>query len=377
MNENGLSFEAEAFHPSLGNEVASGRIVIDRWQLSFQSENVNLDIPLVRLQARTGEGEDSRIYFSDPANPGWEVYTTDERVLEHPALRTGNPIRDQLSNEATRRELRRRLKQLAGVVGVCVVVVWLGQLAVSAMVQSLVARLPASVERRIGDEAMKELQDEMFFIADSNRVAHLVALAGPLMNSIRGTTNFQYYIVEEDDPNAFALPGGHVIVTTGLLQMCDRPEQLLGVLAHEVAHLTQKHGVRKAVSAAGPFLILRVFLGGSGGGMSRLLSGASDLLIRSSFSQEYETEADEEGWRVLVAARIDPRGMRESFEKLQSYEIARKYSVEMPQAFASHPALSKRIARLEMKWRELADKNKFEDVSRFNRHLRAASGDGG
>ena len=111
--------------------------------------------------------------------------------------------------------------------------------------------------------------------------------------------------------------------------------------------------------------------------MSRLLSGASDLLIRSSFSQEYETEADEEGWRVLVAARIDPRGMRESFEKLQSYEIARKYSVEMPQAFASHPALSKRIARLEMKWRELADKNKFEDVSRFNRHLRAASGDGG
>lgn len=375
MSETGLTFEAHAFHPSLGNEVVAGRIVVDRWQFHFQSETINLDFPLVRLQARTGEGEDDRIYFWDSANPEWEVFTFDERVLEHPFISAGNNLRDQLSNEASKRELSKRLRVLAYVVGTCLLLVWLGQLAVGAMVRSLVARIPPEVEQTMGDEMIVELQEQMVFLEDSNRVANLVALAAPLTSTMgaRGT-NFQFYIVEEDSPNAFALPGGHVVVTTGLLQSSDRPEQLLGVLSHEVAHVTQKHGIRQVISSAGPFLIFRVFLGGSGPGLGGMLGEASELLVQSSFSQEYETEADEEGWRTLVAAKIDPRGMTETFEKLRAYELAEEVSVEIPQAFLSHPAMEKRIARLEKKWRKLSPKDGFQDLKPLQRQLKAAAG---
>lgn len=373
MNQAVSTFEAQVFHPSLGNEVAAGHIVVDRWHFHFQSPTVSLDIPLPRLKARMGQGDDERIIFFDSAHPEWEVYTLDERILDDASLQTGSQVREMLGRQATQLELKRRLRQLAWVIGVCAVLVWLGQFVVSAMVHSLVARLPASVERRIGDEAMSELQDEMMFLEDSNRVAHLAAVAAPLVNSLGLGTNIQFYIAQLPDPNAFALPGGHVVVTTGMLLMCDRPEQLLGVLAHEFAHVTQKHAIRKAVSSAGPFLILRVFLGG-GGGMSRLLGGASDLLIRSSFSQAYEAEADEAGWRSLVAARIDPRGMRESFEKLQSYVKSVPNGMELPEAFASHPAIPKRIARLEANWKKLPARDGFRDLQPLQSHLKAAAG---
>ena len=145
--------------------------------------------------------------------------------------------------------------------------------------------------------------------------------------------------------------------------MADRPEELLGVIAHEVAHVTQKHGIRKAIASAGPFLIFRVFLGGNSRGLAGVVGGASDLLIRQSFSQAYETEADDLGWRTLVAAKIDPRGMTTMFEKLQAHERQQRTGHGVPQAFASHPALEKRIARLEAKWRKQPEKTGFLDLT--------------
>jgi predicted Zn-dependent protease len=105
-----------------------------------------------------------------------------------------------------------------------------------------------------------------------------------------------------------------------------------------------------------------------------MLGQASELLVQSSFSQEYETEADEEGWRALVAAKIDPRGMTETFEKLRAYEMAQEVVFEVPQAFSSHPAMEKRIARLEKKWRKLSPKDGFQDLRPLQRHLKAATG---
>src|SRR5262249_60882305 len=140
--------------------------------------------------------------------------------------------------------------------------------------------------------------------------------ASALLASVGGRqTNYTFCIAEEEEPNAFALPGGHVVVTTGLLKMTSRPEELLGVISHEVAHVTRKHGIRKAIASAGPFLIFRVFLGGDGSGVAGVVGGASDLLVRQGFSQAYETEADDVGWQAMVAAKIDPRGMTTMFEK--------------------------------------------------------------
>jgi predicted Zn-dependent protease len=87
------------------------------------------------------------------------------------------------------------------------------------------------------------------------------------------------------------------------------------------------------------------------------------LMIGQGFSQEYETEADNVGWDYLVKANIDPRGMIEMFRKLNAYETHRK-ALKLPQAFRSHPALEKRIRRLEAKWRKLPRKSGFLELGR-------------
>jgi beta-barrel assembly-enhancing protease len=205
-------------------------------------------------------------------------------------------------------------------------------------------------------------------------VAQLAMLIAPLTNAVTlGTNGLKLFIAEESDPNAFALPGGYVIVTTGLLDLVDRPEELLGVLAHELAHVQRKHGIRSMISGAGPFLIFGVLLGGRGGVVG-LLGNATDVMVRSGFSQEYETEADQVGWQIMLDSRVDPRGMIEAFRKLQAHEAQQESHDDLPQAFRSHPAVEKRIARLEKKWKELKGKADFRDLSALTATLRAAAG---
>src|ERR1700752_3871634 len=94
------------------------------------------------------------------------------------------------------------------------------------------------------------------FVEDPKQTNRVSQAAAPLVRALANTNlDFRFYIIEDGIPNAFALPGGHVLITSGLLEMIDRPEELAGVLAHEIAHVTEKHGIRKIISDAGPYLI--------------------------------------------------------------------------------------------------------------------------
>jgi Zn-dependent protease with chaperone function len=374
LNHANQSFEAQLFHPALGNEVATGVIVVDRREFHFRSEPVTLAVPLHRLRVRVGAGADERIYIQDAESPDWEVFTADFAILDHPLLPQMAAAREQLSRDATKEELRRRWKLVGSVVAVLALLVWLCNLAVDGAVSALVKRVPPQMEQQLGDETLAEVQQEMAFLEDSNRVAQLAALIAPLTNAVTlGTNGLKLFIAEESDPNAFALPGGYVIVTTGMLDLVDRPEELLGVLAHELAHVERKHGIRSVISGAGPFLIFGVLLGGRGGVVG-LLGNVTDAMVRSGFSQEYETEADEVGWQILLASKVDPRGMIDAFRKLQANEVQQESHDDTPQAFSSHPAVEKRIARLETKWKKLKGKTDFRDLSVLDGALRVAAG---
>ena len=374
MNQANQSFEASVFHPALGNEVATGTIVVDRRALHFRSEAITLEIPLHRLRVRAGEGDDERIYFQDAESPEWEIFTADFDILEHPLIPQMQTVREDMSRSATKQEIIRRLKLVGYVVAVLVLLVWLVDVAVDLAVGALVARVPPPMEQKLGAEALAELQTTMTFLEDSNRVDRLKVLIAPLTNAVAlGTNGLTLFIAEEEDPNACALPGGYVVVTTGLLNLVERPEELLGVLAHELAHVKKKHGIRSMISGAGPFLVFGVLLGGRGG-LVGLLGNATDLVFQSGFSQEYETEADEVGWQIMLAAKVDPRGMTDAFRKLQAYEAKQDLQDDVPQAFSSHPAVEKRIARLEKKWKKLKMKSGFQDLSALSPVLQAAAG---
>lgn len=348
------SFHARAFHADLGGEGLEGALFFTSVALNFHAGDSRVELPLNQLDIRFDDASEGKIIFR-ATDSGWTIITSDHDVLEFRSVPQIATLADEVESRLTRRELSRRTKQVLIFTGSAALLFWLGMVAMGAMVRSIVAKVPPEVEEKFGSGLMEELKGELDFEDDTNKVAALTAMAKPLLAVLPQNQPWRFYIIEEEAPNAFALPGGHIAVTTGLLKLTQRPEELLGVIAHEVAHVTHKHGFRHTIASAGPLLVLQLFLSGGGGSMA-MLAGGSALLVHQSFSQEYEREADDEGWEYLVAARIDPRGMIAIFRKLQAVEPQEGL---MPKAFQSHPDMRKRIARLEAKWKKLRPKSGF------------------
>jgi len=338
--------------PRFGEEPASGQITLDAYRLHFESEGVRLDFPLVRLEIEADRSGEEPIVFTDPTQPGLWVSTYASEILRDPALRRQAKTRGQLEAFESYGELKRRLRVCLWCMGVFAVLALAGWLALGLAVRSLVARIPPEMEQELGDEALKEFQQEAMFVDDPKLKAKLDEAAAPLLAVLPKTTNgYKFYLEASPLPNAFALPGGHVVVTTSLIELADRPEQITGVLAHEIAHVTQKHAFREAMASIGPFLLFRVF-GSDVKGLLGAAGDASDLLVQQGFSQKYELEADRVGWDYLVAAHVDPRGMIEMLRKLDAEERRlAKLDVQFA-AFSSHPRTEKRIRILEKRWKK-------------------------
>jgi predicted Zn-dependent protease len=349
-------------HPDLGNEVVGGCVILSTHTLRFVSDTQTWEIPVQHLVAEVRPGDEERICFTDPHQPGLQIFTEDLSLLDCQVTPALVRARQRLEDRLSRGELRRRIKIVAYCAVVCVACIWLAGLIVAGMVKSLARKIPPEWDEKYGASIIAEFQDEGSFLEDSNAVARLERLAAPLMQVLPPVPNgYHFHIANSEDVNAFAAPGGHIVVNTGLLRLADRPEQVVGVIAHEVAHVTERHTYRGQISSAGPLLICAVFMGGKGGPMG-LISGGTALVAGAGFSQEFETEADNVGWNYLVAAKIDPRGMIEMFHKFKAEEDAME-GLEVPDALSTHPSLERRIKRLDAKWKKLKSKGNFVTLS--------------
>lgn len=310
-----------------------------------------------RLIAEVRVGDEERISLTDPEQFGLEIFTDDFSILDCPTIPALVRARATLQARLQKRDLMRRGKIVGYSLVAILLITWFGGVATNFMVRSIAAKVPASWDREFGSNAIKEFRATETFIDDTNAIARLAALAQPLLRVLPETPNgYQFHIVEDSGPNAFALPGGHIVVTTGMLKIVDRPEQLLGVVAHEIAHVTERHEYRHQISMAGPIMICRLFISG-GSGSGAILSGGTALVLGADFSQEFESEADSKGWDYLVAANIDPRGMIETFQKFKTLPGEQVHF--LPQSLESHPRLDKRIERLERKWSKVKVKAGF------------------
>jgi beta-barrel assembly-enhancing protease len=354
-------------HPSLGEEAVPGQISFAFSRLCFEAEGMRLEMPLSRLVIERGTSGDQRIFFSDPEQPDWTVFTFEEKILRRAPLLQQPHTRHQIETLGSGRELRRRVIVAAAFVAGFALVALLVSILTGFMVRSLAANVPAQWERDLGDQLMAEIKENEVFVEDAKLKSRLDLAVAPLLTVLpRKGPEFKFHIIEGSLPNAFALPGGHVMVNTGLLALAEQPGEIAGVIAHELAHVTQKHGFRKIIADAGPYLIMKIFFGG-GNGTAGLLGASSQLLVQQSFSQEFELEADDVGWSYLVAARIDPRGLATMLRKLKAAHDKLGFDFNLG-AFSTHPADEKRLRRLDAKWTKLKNKSGFIEYERTESH---------
>jgi predicted Zn-dependent protease len=359
MSADRQSYLAYASDPERAEPV-EGAIQFQRFSLVFRAQDFSCEIPLVRVEIDE-EKEAGRICFGDSQSPERLIWTFDGKILASPALLQQAHTRNQIDQLRSGEELKRRLRITAYFVAGFALLAMLVSLLMGMMVRSLVQKIPPEVEQEIGADALAELGKHRAFVQDTNLEARVELSAAPIISALgEPPGSFDFHIIQDPLPNAVALPGGHLVVTTGLLEMTDKPEEIAAVLAHEIAHVRLKHGFRKLISSAGPYLIFSICMQGHRG-LAGFLGGSSGLLIGQSFSQEYELEADAAGWDYLVKARIDPRSMVSVLKKLEEAHRRMEGVDTGFAALSSHPATARRIRRLEAKWRKLKDKSPFDD----------------
>ena len=219
------------------------------------------------------------------------------------------------------------------------------------LAERLAKKAPVSYEERLGDEIYNELKPS--FVIDAGKTAHANDFFREL--NIDSEYNIRITVVNENIANAFAMPGGNIIVYDKLLAGMSSYEELAALLSHEFTHVNEKHTTRSLFRKLASSFFLSIILGDIGAIGNVIINNADDLK-GLSYSRKLEKEADMNGLKLLSERKIDCNGFIRLFELLQK-EVGQTEG-QSTEWISSHPDLKKRIAYTRSN--ELFNKNGVE-----------------
>jgi predicted Zn-dependent protease len=213
--------------------------------------------------------------------------------------------------------------------------------------KGIIAKMSGSTEKevRMGRELAAEVDRQAKFIDDPAITEYVNRVGQNIVLHSDARIPFTIKVIDSDEVNAFALPGGFFYVNKGLLLVADNEAEVAGVMAHEIAHVAARHAVENQTKAnLLEYLALggSIFLGGIPGMIYQNTAGLGLMGMFMKFSRSAEEEADKLGVQYMYAAGYDPSAMATMFEKLEAKN--KKKPGLIAKAFATHPAPPERRA---------------------------------
>jgi len=213
--------------------------------------------------------------------------------------------------------------------------------------------LPLYEERELGQEVFRQIQAYNLILNDRELGAYIQSLGQRLVNAsdeARGK-HFRFFVINDPSINAFALPGGYIGVHTGLIRAAQSEAELAGVLAHEIAHVTQRHIARQMDQTSGwdiagaALLLAALVAGGSDPDLVQAAIGIGMSVSyqnKVNFTRANELEADRLGIATLASAGFNPIGMEDFFRRIAAQ--SRLYGEGIPELLRTHPYSTTRMA---------------------------------
>lgn len=362
------NYQAILIHPELKGERTSGNLSIKSTGVFFESQELNYQISFNNLTINAGGAANRFLFFSDKNQNHISIYTADKKVLKDPFLNNNKAFTADIKQ--SKKVLNSIWKLALITLTFCVLSIVGLYLCKDLMVEKIANKVPVSWEKEVGDKLFSTLSLNYQFIKNDSLKKEFVRVAKPLFKQIeaKGYT-IDLYFVKNSEINAFALPGGKVIIQTGLIENAKSWEEVLGVLSHELAHVTRRHHVRGIINNIGIFTLISVAIGDISAIAGTIANLGGELAYLSN-SRDFENEADETGWEYMVKAKINPAGFISFFETLKK-ENKKETAIDSTLSkvdltfLSTHPNTQARIDNLKEK--QAKDRSKYESLGKnFN-----------
>jgi len=354
----------------LPHKRTAGKITLEKGFVVFSYDGDVLRFSTDRTEIRIGGSGNGLVFFSHPDFKGWDIYTSDKSILRDPIARQDS------SFAVVRSESQRTLaKTFAIVLTIAIVITgifYLFKAFKDSMTYSIATQIPISVEKTLGDTAFKSYTRGKRLYNDPKLIEKLKPITDRLIEQTRGSGyEFRFHIIDDSHINAIAFPGGNILIHSALIKEAEFPEEIAGVLAHEISHVTLKHGIRHIINSVGLFIVVQSLIGDFSG-LIAVLTQNSSIFLSSRFSRDYEREADSRGYDYLIKSKTNPKGLTKFFEKI--LELEKEDGVadnELIRFISTHPDTKERIDVINSKSKDLKD----ADFSPINFDLKALKQD--
>ena len=301
--------------------------LLDRWD-GDALHAVDKPSPRRKLRLARGENDLARLSFAD--------------------LEAGPTVLARFPNALRRQKLSapmiKRIALWSAVAAASLAfVVWI---VIPAAAGQLAKIIPQQVQSRVGEKVSDQLvqivalmekkrPEQLICTGDKGRAA-LDALVARLAAKTGGQT-FHVRVVDTPMVNAVAMPGGHILVTSGILKFVDGPNELAGVLAHEMGHVVLNHSAENLIKVGGVSALFSLLVGDVAGGA--VIIAVANSLVQGSFSQEAERAADDFAVDLMKRAGLDAKPLSKFFDKLaaQEKEMGVEREGGIMEWMASHP----------------------------------------
>ncbi|HET7459946.1 MAG TPA: M48 family metallopeptidase [Longimicrobium sp.] len=206
--------------------------------------------------------------------------------------------------------------------------------------------LTTQQEVQAGADYARQINQQLPIVRDSYTNQYISQLGRQIAAQAdpRGIP-YTFYVVNSDVVNAFSIPGGYVYVNRGVIERADNVSQLAGVLAHEIGHVVERHGIQQAQRAQNANTMLSVLYGvllrRNPGTLERGAVQVGGSAVFAGYSREAEREADRDAVTFMMKSGYSPNGLPQFFNKLQQEQQRNPSKVE--QWFATHPMTGERI----------------------------------
>ena len=195
---------------------------------------------------------------------------------------------------------------------------------------------------KLGEKGFKQVEATMGIYNDSSMTSYLNKVGQRLVSNLDSVLfDYQFFIVNESSPNAFALPGGYIFITTGMIPIIENEDELACIIGHEIIHSNNRHTIRQMrkriipVMLTLPIDILGAFTPGVNTAMAPIK--ASQQLLFASYSRKFETEADDQGVLLAAKAGYDPLALPKVLSRMMKAVEWVSGQTEKKNYFADHP----------------------------------------